>query len=80
MDDRCPAHLLLYIGVIVGYPCGAPVWWVADYCCAVQVDEPYFARVSPTLFTYVLYVLLQTCPALTSNCDLFRGQDKPEED
>jgi hypothetical protein len=66
MDDRCPTHLLLHSGVAPAYPCGVPVWWVADCCHAAWADEPYFARVCSTLFTYVVYVLLQTCPALTS--------------
>jgi hypothetical protein len=79
MDDRCPAHLLLHSGVTLAYPCGASVWRVADCYRAARVERPYFAQVSFTLFTYVFYVLLQTCLPLTSTCDLFRGLDKPEE-
>jgi hypothetical protein len=75
MNERCSAHLLL----APAYPCGAPVWRVADYCRATWVDEPYFSWVSSTLFTYVFYVSLQTCPPLTSTCDLFHRHDKPEE-
>jgi hypothetical protein len=79
MDNRCPAHLLLHCGVAPAYPCGAPVWRVADCCRVARADESYFARVSPTLFIYVFYVSLQTCPALTSTCGLLCVQDKPEE-
>jgi hypothetical protein len=71
MDGRCPAHLLLHSGVAPAYPCGALVWRVAVYCRAARVDEPFFARVSPTLFTYVFYILIQTCPPLTSTCGFF---------
>jgi hypothetical protein len=79
MDDCSPGHLLLHSGVASAYPYGAPVWRVADCCRAARADEPFFTRVSPTLFTYVFYVSLQTCPALTSTCGLFRVQDKLEE-
>jgi hypothetical protein len=47
MDDRAPAHLLLYSGVAPPYSCGAPVWWDVDSCRAARGNEPKFAPVSP---------------------------------
>jgi hypothetical protein len=79
MDDRCPSYLLLHSGVAPAYPCGAPVWWVADCCRASRADEPFFARASHTLFINVFYVSIQTCLPITSMCHLFHSQDKPEE-
>jgi hypothetical protein len=73
MDDHSPAHLLLHSGVAPAYPCGVPVWRVADCCHSARADEPYFAQVSPILFTYVFYILLQTCLALTSSYGLFHA-------
>jgi hypothetical protein len=78
MDDRCPAPLLLHSWVAPAYPCDTPVWRVVDCCHVARADEPYFAWVSPTLFTYMLYVSLQTCLTLTSTYGLFRAQDKSE--
>jgi hypothetical protein len=56
MDGCYPSYLLLRSGVALAYLCGVPVWWVADYCRAARADEPFFARVSNILFTYVFYV------------------------
>jgi hypothetical protein len=56
MDGRCPSYFLLCSGVTPTYPCGVPVWWVADCCHAAQADEPFFARVSHTILIYVFYV------------------------
>jgi hypothetical protein len=56
MDGRCPSYLLVRSGVAPAYPCGAPVWWVADCSSAARADKPLFARVSQTLFIYEFYV------------------------
>jgi hypothetical protein len=56
MDGRCPSYLLLHSGVTAAYPCGAPVWRVADCCRVARADKPFFARVSHALFIYVFYV------------------------
>jgi hypothetical protein len=79
MDSCCPSYLLLHSGVALDYPCGAPVWRVVDSCHAAWADEPFFARVSHTLFIYVFYVWIQTCLPTTSMCHLFRARDKPEK-
>jgi hypothetical protein len=49
MDGRAPAHLLLHSGVAPGYPCGAPVWWAADYCHVARGNKREFAQVPYTL-------------------------------
>jgi hypothetical protein len=56
MDSRCPSYLLLRSGVAPAYPFGAPVLRVADCCRAARANEPFFARVSHTLFIYMFYV------------------------
>jgi hypothetical protein len=79
MDGRCPSHLLLRSGVTPAYPYGAPVWRVADCCRAARANEPFFARVSHTLFIYMLYISMQTCLPLASMCHLFHAHDTLEE-